>query len=278
MDKLSVPLQDVDVGIIYETCVNSYRDEKKKKRLFGYKEEIEEEAKKYKGSVSEILKNCKTSYDEHRKEIASVYTDKFAKSSFIKGYMYYSSIKNNVYKNRCPICEIGMPETLDHYLPKEKYPLLSITPANLVPQCFHCNHSKHSYAGDTLEKMLPHPYFDDLSKEVWLKATLLFDEGIVATYSNGYKGTDMLFTSRTSLLLAEYQLCELYGIHAASYLSGHIGSWKMILAEAGEPQLKAHLEREKKNTEISNVNGWEAALNRALNVQFSELVSFLEAK
>ena len=36
----------------------------------------------------------------------------------------------------CPACgELGRPNTLDHYLPKGKYPHFCITPHNLFPMC-----------------------------------------------------------------------------------------------------------------------------------------------
>ncbi len=42
----------------------------------------------------------------------------------------------------CPYCLERSTETLDHYLPKSSFPLLSITPVNLIPSCDTCNRKK----------------------------------------------------------------------------------------------------------------------------------------
>jgi len=62
----------------------------------------------------------------------------------------------------CPACgEFGEPNTLDHYLPKTKYPHFSVTPANLFPMCDACQSLKSSKTGSALEpRYFLHPYFD----------------------------------------------------------------------------------------------------------------------
>jgi 5-methylcytosine-specific restriction endonuclease McrA len=62
----------------------------------------------------------------------------------------------------CPACgELGSPNTLDHYLPKGKYPHLCVTPANLIPMCDACQLAKLEKVGDaTQARFFLHPYFD----------------------------------------------------------------------------------------------------------------------
>ena len=49
----------------------------------------------------------------------------------------------------CPACgEPGRPNTLDHYLPKGKYPHFCITPHNLFPMCDACQGLKLDKTGD----------------------------------------------------------------------------------------------------------------------------------
>ena len=43
---------------------------------------------------------------------------------------------------KCPYCAIGLPETLDHYMPKTIYKALALCRLNLVPMCWGCNHTK----------------------------------------------------------------------------------------------------------------------------------------
>lgn len=63
----------------------------------------------------------------------------------------------------CPSCgELGRPNTLDHYLPKDGYPHLCILPANLTPMCDACQEEKGAKVGDgSATRYFIHPYFDD---------------------------------------------------------------------------------------------------------------------
>lgn len=63
----------------------------------------------------------------------------------------------------CPGCgEDGTPNTLDHYLPKSRYPHFSITPANLFPLCDICQGHKGTETVDAAgDRRALHPYFDE---------------------------------------------------------------------------------------------------------------------
>ncbi|AOE85885.1 hypothetical protein [Pseudomonas sp. TCU-HL1] len=65
--------------------------------------------------------------------------------------------------NLCPACgEFGKPNTLDHYLPKGKYPHFSVTPANLFPMCDSCQKEKLEKTHTAKEpRLFLHPYYDD---------------------------------------------------------------------------------------------------------------------
>lgn len=65
----------------------------------------------------------------------------------------------------CPVCgEPGAPNTLDHYLPKGRFPHLSIIPANLFPMCDACQAKKLEKTGDAdHSRFFIHPYFDVFS-------------------------------------------------------------------------------------------------------------------
>ncbi|CAN7660723.1 hypothetical protein LJR225_005257 [Phenylobacterium sp. LjRoot225] len=71
----------------------------------------------------------------------------------------------------CPACgEPGRPNTLDHYLPKGRYPHFSLTPANLFPMCDACQAKKLEKTGDSAEpRYFLHPYFDTFIKAQILK-------------------------------------------------------------------------------------------------------------
>lgn len=65
-------------------------------------------------------------------------------------------------EKRCPICDCSFAYsqvTLDHILPKSKFPFLSITPINLVPTCYNCNMRKN----DGIPSKVLNPYFHGFS-------------------------------------------------------------------------------------------------------------------
>ena len=76
--------------------------------------------------------------------------------------------------NYCPACgEFGRPNTLDHYLPKGKYPHFCITPANLFPMCDRCQKEKGEKTGTVAEpRFFLHPYFDAFLSEQILRVII----------------------------------------------------------------------------------------------------------
>lgn len=79
-------------------------------------------------------------------------------------------ILNRVSVARCPFCGISETSTLDHYLPKEKYPEFSVFSPNLVPSCSPCNTTKRDKIIDdnTDNRLFIHPYFDQVPQECFL--------------------------------------------------------------------------------------------------------------
>lgn len=76
--------------------------------------------------------------------------------------------------NYCPACgEPGSPNTLDHYLPKGKYPHFCVTPLNLFPMCDACQKWKSEKTCDAESpRFFIHPYYDVFVAEQVLKLTI----------------------------------------------------------------------------------------------------------
>lgn len=61
----------------------------------------------------------------------------------------------------CPMCGSMHSGTLDHYLPKNNFPIFAVFSKNLVPAC-NCNSKrKETLLGDNPGERILHPYFDD---------------------------------------------------------------------------------------------------------------------
>ncbi|MGW1188289.1 HNH endonuclease signature motif containing protein [Streptomyces sp. NPDC002559] len=120
-----------------------------------------------------------------RERLAKVYEGRLVRTS-APGRKTYDAIKAR--SAFCPLCTIGTVSTIDHHLPKMKYPLLAVVPVNLVPACGDCNKIKGDHAPATEEEQTLHPYFpvQTLFEYPWLAARILpptADRGMVATFS-----------------------------------------------------------------------------------------------
>ncbi|MEV6723479.1 hypothetical protein AB0M94_21390 [Streptomyces xanthochromogenes] len=120
-----------------------------------------------------------------RERLAKVYERRLADKRG-PGRATYNAIK--AASALCPLCTIGTVSTIDHHLPKMKYPLLAVVPVNLVPACGDCNKKKDEHAPATEEEQTLHPYYpiQTLFEHPWLVARILpptADRGMVATFS-----------------------------------------------------------------------------------------------
>ena len=85
----------------------------------------------------------------------------------------YDRLSTAAPHGRCPLCGVGNVKTLDHHLPKMRYPALAVAPTNLIPACHECNFGKRSGVPINGAEHTLHPYFDSIDDDVWLVAEVL---------------------------------------------------------------------------------------------------------
>jgi hypothetical protein len=74
---------------------------------------------------------------------------------------YITEMRESTKHLICPMCGSMHSGTLDHYLPKNGYPIFSVFSKNLVPAC-NCNSKrKETIFGANPGERVLHPYFDD---------------------------------------------------------------------------------------------------------------------
>ncbi|HDR6315494.1 TPA: hypothetical protein QCU53_002225 [Bacillus thuringiensis] len=88
-------------------------------------------------TVSTIQEGCKPT-NISKTEMLKLYTDKLAKLKQ-PGRVYYDKLMDSPLNHMCPLCGSRPVDSLDHYLPKEKFPAFAISPINLIPACLGCN-------------------------------------------------------------------------------------------------------------------------------------------
>lgn len=117
--------------------------------------------KEYNDSYDNLSNLRMTSKDDDNYTFSSIqnyYSEYYSGRTLFK----YREYMEQLVEKRCPICDCSFAYsqvTLDHILPKSKFPFLSITPINLVPTCYNCNMRKN----DGIPSKVLNPYFHGFS-------------------------------------------------------------------------------------------------------------------
>lgn len=274
MKRLEIPLKEIKEKTIFKKCADDFQD----KTALGYLDKVVDVSEKYEDYVPrdiDSLPSYKITASDVKK-IKNVYTQKFAKQGEI-GRVYYDAIMANA-KGRCPICGGNKLKNLDHFLPKSEYPLLCVTPANLIPVCRDCNFDKGTYF-DTNYYLLPfNPYFDDM-EDIWLECDVKFisDGTVEVKYRNGFdKSADYNKWIKYETHLKVYELDKTFYPRAVDDIEyGKYGD-QDLLFNCGKPEVKKALLDRKKSCERYDANSWKAALYRELVRKIDDYCNWLK--
>lgn len=178
---------------------------------------------------------------------------------------YYDSLKLSAQNDICPICGQRVVKTLDHYLPKTKYPALAVTPLNLVPSCSDCNKLKLDREASSAGDQTLHPYFDNVGGETWLVAELRESIPPAVIYKASPSLTwDAVLQQRLIAHFQTFGLGELYAAQAGAEMV----SIRYALADAAEAGgadgVRSFLDHQARTRARSDPNSWVAALYSAL--------------
>lgn len=135
----------------------------------------------------------------------------------------------------CPSCGSPFkPNTLDHFLPKDKWPEYSIYPNNLVPQCIGCApiKGKRYYCDEALAAMFINPIYSDLLSKVRFGVDIEIRDGAeapeftVKLWAGGLSGNDLARVRRH---------LEKLDIHSRmqNFFLQEFFHWKRIVSEQG---------------------------------------------
>lgn len=197
------------------------------------------------------------------KEMESLYTDRFAKEKH-PARRIYDRIKAAPENQCCPLCGLGIVTTLDHYLPKSKYPIFAVTPNNLIPCCWWCQFEKREHRPAQEEDQTLHPYFDDFQTENWLFAEIV--QGTPASFHFSVKAPHVwgqVAAKRLKTHFDKFNLGNLYSSNAGSELAGMRDELQRLLTSGGPASVQKHLEAVANDKAKLSKNSWKAAMYRA---------------
>lgn len=178
MIKIDKP--NMEYGKIFDLCIGSLRESKFKELLILNRSKFVEASTKFNElGESHKLNNFKdlssrvTNNKDEKKEIVNLY-EKFKRNKSVSGF--YDKLMAS--SKRCVYCNKGFTKTLDHYLPKSNFPLVSIEPSNLIPCCYDCNSTLNALSQNKQSHRHPlliHPYFNtnnSIYEEQWIFADI----------------------------------------------------------------------------------------------------------
>lgn len=252
---------------VINDCISNVRKEPTLTHIKASKKNIVSKSKEYdklaeNGQLDNLSSHLIVSGGATKGDMVWLYDNKFVADG---GRKYYNKIKSIPKFGRCPFCGVGIVSTLDHYLPKTKYPTYAVTPYNLVASCADCNKKKSITVSTKREEEFIHPYYDDYDDEIWLKAKMIFNEEVIFSF---YVEKPVEWSwgkfERAKNHFKRLGLNSLYVSHCAETFAEYESSAKRMFAIGGAELVKVDLEDRVKEKRSVTKNNWKAALYEGL--------------
>lgn len=168
---------------------------------------------------------------------------------------------------RCPFCARAKVATLDHFLPKGKFPEYAVMAVNLVPVCERCNLLKGEELDTVDGILLFHAFLESFPDVAILKADVAVGQTVSVTYRIE-KPTflDATTYARVVKQFTVLDLLEYYKAEAISEMADQVETYTVMGETLGKEGLKSLLESLAVAPGTVNVNHWKAVLFRALSL------------
>jgi hypothetical protein len=268
MRYLSRPIDDagneLDAESVYSVCVDAVQKADLRAKMSGIRSQVTQASAIYWFLAMQnlyVYQPHDTVGSVSKAEMGQMF-ERLRRSKY--GKPLYHKIRNLPQPNKCAYCDIGVVQSLDHYLPKSEFPIFSVTPLNLVASCSWCQENKKSYYSDTYEGQVLHPYFDDLDEEVWLHAEVVEGAPLAFRFfvSPPLNWTQQLNT-RLETFLDELKLDILFSISAAGQAASIRYRLNDLHLDGGCEAVRAHLTEDIPSFEADHLNSWISAMYRA---------------
>ena len=269
----AVERPEIDTGKTFDDCANLIRNPPLRASMIGLRPDIlaisalyDERAEA--GEIHLIARHPNGLNRVAGSDLIKNYTQRMVRKG-VPARAVYDALKILPRYNRCPYCNYGSVETLDHVLPKEIYPGFSVKPTNLVGCCDRCNRLKGNAAPTGPEDGFLHPYFDQVNNAVWLFADVVESVPAAVTFHvENPRALDIDLVSRIRAQFDDLELARLYSDAAAEEIADIEDSLEEVFQTGGAEAVTAHLERQCRSRRRTNLNSWRAALYGALAGSF----------
>lgn len=218
--------------------------------------------------------------DLSKADLVNLY-DKGVVRSKGEGRNVYDAIKISAH-DECPYCGgVGEIGSLDHYLPKARFPAYSVLAKNLIPACGVCNKGMGSNFPTDPDLQPLNPYFDaqHFFDEKWTEVNVEETIPIVANF--GVAAPPNWSVKDKKRVAQHFQDCNLeerYRTRVSSELAPLLSQRKATLRNLTSGQFHEHLSVVANETSLP-INGWKRTLYHGLlssdwfiNTDFSNLL------
>lgn len=171
--------------------------------------------------------------------------------------------------NVCPFCNVGEATTLDHYLPKEHWPIYAVFTRNLVPCCASCNTLKKVLVVDEAERVRAflHPYFDVIPAQRFLALNAVLHPNTLSLTYTVFRpgGVDEPTFRHLRSHFNKLKLAKRHRLRSLSHLKDRLPALRRWFATGGQAQVSAELAQEANDLSASlGVNSWNVLLYETL--------------
>lgn len=192
-------------------------------------------------------------------EMEKVYTQRMARRS-APGRDVYDAILGAAPNGICPLCQQRTASTLDHHLPKARFPALVVAPLNLVPACTDCNKAKLDQLASSAGEAALNPYYDDIDDVTWLAAEVVESAPSAVVFRVAAPSHwDSVLALRVRRHFALLGLGRLYAAQAAEELVNLRHQLGLLYDAAGSAGVRAELIAHHRSCREARRNGWRTA-------------------
>ena len=168
----------------------------------------------------------------------------------------------------CPICEVNLVQTMDHFIPQEQFPLYVVHPKNLIPCCQTCNqHKSAKTLDDSGRRHYWNAYLDVVPNDKFLYCSITERNGLPhATFYLQQGEIDNRIFRLLENTMKEQDVLKTFEAGSGAAIMNLIKETVMyIRKDACAHTLNYCIEQVSDQKQIcSEINNWKDVLDKAL--------------
>lgn len=170
-------------------------------------------------------------------------------------------------RSECQYCNIGEPNTFDHYLPKSDFPEFSALSINLIPCCSACNTAKDDNWKLHGKRSIINFYYDTLPTASYLNCSIVYEKNVPqAEFSVSSPIIPVIIRDEITNHFTVLKLTERYKRKSNSEITDVFNTIQPLSAILSRVQIQNQLKADAARMKAAKGNNyWRAVLKIALS-------------